>query len=90
MDAFTFPQRWAYVPSEDVRYRHSCTAADGTPLYVYAWLEESGYMLTTTQNIRFQEEIVVELATNDFQQLQLHVLNFFAQHGGVGQAFARQ
>ncbi|QIX62265.1 hypothetical protein FY528_09105 [Hymenobacter lutimineralis] len=76
-------QPLSYVATTDVRYRHPHRAADGTSLYVYAWLHESGYLLATSASINDEDQILVELPSNDFRQLQRHTLEFYACRGGV-------
>ncbi|MBG8554131.1 hypothetical protein [Hymenobacter guriensis] len=76
-------QPLSYVATTDVRYRHPRPAADGTVLYVYAWLHESGYLLATSAHLNREDQILAELTSNDFRQLQRHTLEFFARHGGV-------
>ncbi|TGE25268.1 hypothetical protein E5K00_08780 [Hymenobacter aquaticus] len=73
----------AYIPPTDVRYQHVYTAQDGATLFVYSWLYEPGYMLTTCENIASMNDIVAELDSDDPMLLNQQIENFFVQHGGV-------
>ncbi|MCB2408108.1 hypothetical protein [Hymenobacter lucidus] len=73
----------AYIPATDARYQHIYTAQDGTHLFVYSWLHEPGYMLTTCEKISSMADIVAELPSDDPTQLQQQIEVFFTLHGGV-------
>ncbi|MCB2377894.1 hypothetical protein LGH70_09895 [Hymenobacter sp. BT635] len=73
----------AYIPPTDVRYQHLYTAQDGATLFVYSWLYEAGYMLTTRENIASMSDIVAELDSDDPVLLNQHIEAFFVLHGGV-------
>ncbi|PJJ59392.1 hypothetical protein [Hymenobacter chitinivorans] len=73
----------AYIPPTDVRYQHIYTAQDGATLFVYSWLHEPGYMLTTCENVSSMTQIVAELDSDDPSQLLHQIEVFFGQHGGV-------
>ena len=73
----------AYIPPTDVRYQHIYTAHDGATLFVYSWLHEPGYMLTTCENISSMSQIVAELDSDDPALLLQQIEAFFELHGGV-------
>ncbi|TGE29420.1 hypothetical protein [Hymenobacter metallicola] len=73
----------SYIPPTDVRYQHIYTAQDGTTLFIYSWLHEPGYMLTTRENIASMNDIVAELDSDDPATLLQYIDAFFALHGGV-------
>ncbi|TGE14158.1 hypothetical protein [Hymenobacter elongatus] len=78
----------AYIPPTDVRYRHAHAAQDGTTLFLYSWLYEPGYMLTTQENISSMADIVAELDSDDPAPVLAQVNAFFLRHGGMAQAAA--
>lgn len=71
-------------PATDIRYLYQIGAADGKRLYVYAWIEEPGFLLTTERHISALEHLVSELETDDLGLLQRQVERFFQRHGGRG------
>ncbi|MBB4603397.1 hypothetical protein HNQ93_003923 [Hymenobacter luteus] len=73
----------AFIPVTDVRYQYHLPAQDGTQLYAYSWVQEPGYLLSTARHISAFEHIVAEIENDDLLSLQLHVEQFFRQHGGV-------
>jgi hypothetical protein len=72
-----------YIPPTDVRYQHIYAARDGATLFVYSWLHEPGYMLTTRENISSMSDIVAEIGADDPAILQQQIEAFFVLHGGV-------
>jgi hypothetical protein len=72
-----------YIPPTDVRYQHIYAAQDGAALFVYSWLHEPGYMLTTRENICSMTDIVAEIDSDDPAILQQQIEAFFVLHGGV-------
>ena len=76
------PDATFFVPGADWRYRHNYKAKDETSLYVYSWVHEPGFMLTTKENIGSLHDIVAELTSDDASKLALAVNKFFSQHGG--------
>ncbi|GAB3230149.1 hypothetical protein GCM10027346_15670 [Hymenobacter seoulensis] len=73
----------AFTPIVDVRYQHEQQAPDGAYLYAYSWVQEPGYLLSTEQHIAQMGQLVAELETDDFANLQQAVEAFFRKRGGV-------